>query len=505
MISHEQHARIRQLFFAEHWKVGTIAAELGLHPDTVKRAVEVERFGIVQGQTRSSLLDPFKPLIVEALEGHPKLRCTRLFEMVRCRGYKGSARTLRRYVRKVRPAPTTEAFLALETLAGEQAQVDWAHFGKVKIGSAVRSLSCFVMVLSWCRAIFARFFLDQRMESFLRGHVAAMEHFGGSARTVLYDNLKSVVLDRVGVHVRFNPRILDLAGHYHFVPKPCAPYRGNEKGKVERAIQYIRSSFFAARRHRDVDDLNRQLIGWIEQVADQRIRPTDAQKRTVGDCLEVERQVLLALPQNRFETDFVTAVKSGKQPYVRFETNSYSIPHKLVRKSLTLIASEYTVRVLDGQNEVAQHPRCYDRCRRIENSAHIKALAAEKKKARELTGRDRLMALCPHAEKLLEQMALRAEPLRQHTFRLNQLLDRYDKDILDQAIADALNTGAIGSAAVAHLCDQSHRQTGAPPVIATLLHHDPKIRDLAVIPHDLATYDTLTNEQDPDDDSEASS
>ena len=168
MIGDEQRARIRRLFYAEHWKVGTIAAELGVHHDTVRRALEVERF-----RSGGSRVVGLCPRPVQALRQrecsseHPRLRATRLFEMIKERGYTGSEVIVRRYVRTVRPLPR-EAFFRLETMPGEQGQVDWASFGKIHIGSAQRALSCFVMVLSLSRAVFARFVLDQTMESFLR-------------------------------------------------------------------------------------------------------------------------------------------------------------------------------------------------------------------------------------------------------------------------------------------------------------------------------------------------
>jgi transposase len=148
-----------------------------------------------------------------------------------------------------RPRPAAEAYLRLRTLPGEQAQVDWGHFGHLQIGRARRPLMAFVMVLSHSRMVFLRFFLDARMDSFLRGHALAFAAFGGVPRVLLYDNLKSAVLERVdhprGSAIRFNPTLLALAGHYRFEPRPVAPARGNEKGRVERAIRYIRDSFFA--------------------------------------------------------------------------------------------------------------------------------------------------------------------------------------------------------------------------------------------------------------------
>ena len=185
MIAPELRSRIRRLFFAEHWKIGTIAAELRLHRDTVEHAIEPKRFINVAYRPTASILDPYKEFVRGTLETHPRLRATRVLEMITQRGYAGSVWPLRRYVRRVRPVSRHEAFFRLTTLPGEQAQVDWASFGSIMIGSTRRSLSCFVMVLSYSRAIFARFALDQTLESFLRCHVAAFDAFGGVARALL--------------------------------------------------------------------------------------------------------------------------------------------------------------------------------------------------------------------------------------------------------------------------------------------------------------------------------
>ena len=168
MIAPELFARIRRLFYAEHWRVDTIATQLGVHHDTVRRAVESERFIRPGTQVRPSRLDPFKAFITATLEQYPRLRATRLWAMVQARGYPGSAIQVQRYVRTVRPAARAEAYLRLTTLPGEQGQVDWGHFGQVRVGAATRSLSCFVLVLAWSRASYARFALDQTLEPTFR-------------------------------------------------------------------------------------------------------------------------------------------------------------------------------------------------------------------------------------------------------------------------------------------------------------------------------------------------
>ncbi|MGH7644793.1 MAG: IS21 family transposase, partial [Gemmatimonadales bacterium] len=452
MISLLQRAEMRRLFYAEHWPIGTVADALGVHHETVRRALNRDR-GIHPGpQIRPSQLDPYKAFITATLEQYPRLRATRLWAMLRDRGYPGSAVQVRRYVRTVRPAARTEAYFRLDTLVAEQGQVDWGHFGAIPIGHARRVLSCFVLVLSWSRAVYARFAFDQTLESFLRGHVEAFTALGGSPRTVLYDNLKSVVLERAGEHIRFHPRLLELAGHYHFAPQPCAVARGNEKGRIERFIGFLRHSFFAARTFSSVADLNAQLARWIAEVAHARPVPGRREQRVV-EALAEEQPRLLPLPEHPFACELLRAVSSGKTPYVRFDGNDYSIPHPLVRRPLTLVASEHVVRVLDGSTEVARHARSYDREQRIEVDAHLAALVREKHRAHDLRGRDRLRHACPHADAFVEALALRGEPLASQTTRLLRLLDQVGALALDAALVEALARGAISAASVAHVLD----------------------------------------------------
>ena len=417
--------------------------------------------------------------------------------MVRDRGYPGSAIQVQRYVRTVRPAARAEAYLRLDTLAGEQAQVDWGNFGPIRVGATTRVLSCFVLVLSWSRACYARFAFDQTLESFLRGHVEAFTALAGVPRTILYDNLKSVVLERVGDHIRFHPRLLELAGHYHFAPQPCAVARGNEKGRVERMIGFLRHAFFAARPFSSVADLNTQLTRWIADVAHARPVP-DHRAQRVADALTEEQAQLLPLPEHPFPCTLVRAVSSGKTPYIRFDGNDYSIPHPLVRRPLTLVASEHVVRLLAGPTEVARHARSYDRQQRIEDDTHLAALVAEKRRAHDLRGRDRLRHACPQAEAFIAALALRGHPLASETTRLLHLLDQVGAPALDAALGEAVARGAISAASVAHVLEQRRRARRQPPPLDVVLPADPRVRDLRVTPHALSAYDILLTPPAPD-------
>jgi transposase len=497
MITPEQHAEIRRLYYGEHWKVGTIAAALGVHHDTVRAAIVHDTQGLRRGTCRPTLLDPYLPFLRDTLTQYPRLRATRLFEMVKGRGYAGSVVQLRRAVRVIRPAATAPVYRRLTTLAGEEAQVDWGAFGSIRIGHGIRPLSGFVMVLAYSRAVFALFTVDQTLESFLRGHVEGFAAFQGVVRTLVYDNLRSAVLERAGTAIRFHPRLLELAGHYHFAPRPCTPGRANEKGKIERQIQYLRHAFFAARTFVDVDDLNAQFRRWRDDIAHQRPHP-DRRDCTVAEVLAEEQPRLLPLPAHPFETEVMRTVIAGKTPYVRFDRNSYSIPHTHVRRPLMLLASPTTVRVLAGGEEIARHGRSYDTGRVIEQEAHIAALVAVTRQANASSARDRLRLAVPAATTLLERLATRGEPLRYHIVRLLALLDDYGPQELAAAIDRALERDALGAGAIAHILETRRRQRGLKPPIPIALPNHPGVRELDVTPHRLETYDDLTRPDPPD-------
>jgi len=497
MITPEQHAEIRRLYYGEHWKVGTIAAALGVHHETVRAAIVNDTQGVRRGTCRVTQLDPYLPLVRDTLAQYPRLRATRLFEMVKARGYGGSVVQLRRAVRLLRPAATATAYRRLTSLAAEEAQIDWGAFGSIRIGRGVRPLSGFVMVLAYSRAVFALFTLDQTLESFLRGHVEACQAFHGCARTLVYDNLRSAVLERAGTAIRFHPRLLELAGHYHFAPRPCTPGRANEKGKIERQISYLRHAFFAARTFGDVDDLNAQFRRWRDEIAHQRPHP-EQRDRTVADVFAEEQPRLLPLPAHPFETDAMRLVRSGKTPYVRFDRNSYSIPHTHVRRPLTLLASPTTVRVIAGTEEIARHARSYDTAAVIEQAAHVAGLVTATRQDNPSSARDRLRLAVPASVPLLERLAARGESLRYHVPRLLGLLDDYGPQELAAAIARALERDALGAGAIAHLLETRRRQRGLKPPIPIALPDRPGVRDLDITPHRLETYDRLTRSDSDD-------
>ncbi len=498
MINAELEARILRLFHVEKWKVGTIANQLRIHHDVVDRVLGND--GIPRARVqRPSRVDPYLPFILETLRRFPKLPASRLYDMCRERGYRGSADHFRHQVARHRPRPAAEAFHRVSTLPGEQGQVDWGHFGKVKIGRAERPLLAFVLVLSYSRQTFLRFYLNQKTENFLRGHEAAFAAWGGLPRVILYDNLKSAVIERRDEAILFNPLLVDFSRHFHFEPQPVAPYRGNEKGRVERAIRFVRSSFWPARTWKNLDDLNQQAEEWCNGRAGERPWPEDPSK-SVAEAFEEEKPRLFRLPETSFPTEERCEVKIGKTPYARFDLNDYSVPHEHVRRVLEVRATLDQVRILNQGEVVATHSRSFDRRQTIEDPAHVSALRKVKSDVKRHRSLDRVTQAAPSSQELFVRLAERGENLGRMTQLISKLLDEYGAMHVEQAVREALAAELYHYQALRQILEQKRLHTGRPPATTVALPSDPRIRNLAVSPHDLGAYDDLLKQPDSDGD-----
>jgi len=406
--------------------------------------------------------------------------------MLRARGYEGSLRTLRRYLRRVRPKPKSEAFLRLHPLVGEQAQVDWGHVGYLEFPGCKRPLWVFVLVLSFSRAMWAELVLDLSVHSLRRSLVRAATFFGGCPRQWLFDNPKTVVLERHGDAVRFHPELLDLAGALRVEPRVCGVRKPQEKGRVERTIRFLRERFFAARTIHSVAQGNAHLLDFLATIAGPRPHP-EWPDRSVDDLFAEERPRLLALPAALPPTDLVQPIVADKTGFVRFDGNAYSVPSTYARTALTLVVDDRHVRLLDGQREVAAHRRAWGRRQMIEDAAHRAALLEHKRAAKDLKGRDRLHAEVDGIDRLFSRWVEAGRNLGSMTARTVALLDLYGADVLRAAVNDALARSTHDPGALAILCEQARRALARP--IPIPLHLGAHVHDRDVVPHDLGGYD----------------
>jgi transposase len=485
-IDRSKEHEIRRLHDVEKWKRGTIVAELGVHADVVDRVLDRGQGRALVVAPRPSLVDPYETFIDETLKSHPRLRATRLFDMIRLRGYDGGIAILRRHVAQVRPVPRGEVYLRTERLIGEQAQVDWAHVGQLAVAGGVRPLWVFVMLLAYSRAMWAELVFDLTVESLRRSLVRAARFFEGVTRQWLFDCPKTVVLARHGDAVRYHPELLEIAGALRVQPRLCRPRRPTDKGGVERANRFLHDRFFAARSITSIEDGNRQLLDFIRDIADVRPHPR-FRDRTVAEVFAEEKEKLLSLPAVLPQTDLVAPANVDTTAFVRFGTNSYSVPHRYARSTVTLVASDTQVRLLDGAHVVARHDRSWGKHQRIEDPEHRRELLQQKRGAQIPKMRDRLLAQIPGIDALYTRWVELGRNIGLMTARTGKLLELYGADVLGQAVAAVLARGLHDPGALALRCEEARRAADKPVPVALELR--PHVPDCDVIPHDLGQYD----------------
>ncbi len=310
MIDYACFCQIKHLHAHQGLKAAQIAKTLTLDSRTVAYWLAQEHFRPRKSRTRHSKLDPFKPDIVRMLERYP-YSAAQVFQRLSEHGFDGSYALVKAYVRTVRPRRQA-AFLTLAFAPGECAQVDWGAFGAVPVGQTHRQLSFFVMVLCYSRMLYVECTVSQTMEHFLACHQHAFDFFGGIPHKVMVDNLKSAVLKRaLGEAPVFNPKYLDFAAHNGFTITPCNVGKGNEKGRVENGVGYVKKNFLAGLAIPDFSALNPAARQWLDTVANVRLHGETRDKPTA--LWHTERPSLRPLPVHPFDIATVSQVRASRQ------------------------------------------------------------------------------------------------------------------------------------------------------------------------------------------------
>ena len=490
----ETETEILRLAFHEQWPIGTISKHLRVHRSVVERVLFQFKNPPSKKMKHSKMIENHIHFIEEIIEKYPGIHASRLFVMMKKRGYQGrSASYFRKNIAKLRPQKTREAFARLSTLPGEQAQVDWADFGKISVGKATHKLMAFVMTLSWSRAIFLKFFFSAKMAFFQQGFVDAFDFFEGSPHVILHDNLKSGVIERVGSIVRFNQDFIDISKYYLFEPRAVNIRRGNEKGKVERSIRYIRDNFFSGRTFTTLEQFNKEALDWCLNESLDRIWRR-GENILVREAFQNEKKNLNPLPHTPFPAQEQVKVKIGKTPFARFYTNDYSVPMECVEKSLDIVATHTTIKIIDEIKIVAIHPRSWGKYETIEDPEHQAILRRRKKKSVTHSGLARFISAVPEGELFVSGLAERGKNLGGSICSLLKLLDLYGKNKLSQAVKEVLESGAICLGNVHHVLKRIETDTqDHTPLLGMNL--PAKYSDISVVHHDLSHYDKISEDK----------
>ena len=369
MIDYETFAKIHDCHDRQGLTIVQTARVLGLHPQTVATWLARSRFEPRRSRPRGSILDPFKPRITRLLDTHP-YSAQQIFQRLREEGYGGGMTILRDYVRRIRP-PKRPVYLKLHFAPGECAQVDWGAYGTVAVDNTRRRLSFFVMVLAFSRQMYVEFTVSQTMEHFLACHEHAFAAWGGVPSKIMVDNLKSAVLQRLaGAAPIFNPRYLDFARHHGFTIAPCNVGRGNEKGRVESGVGYVKKNFLHGIELTDFSTIQAAAQVWLDTIANVRIHG-ETQQRPV-DLFAQERPHLGPLNPHPYDLAHTSTSVASSQFRITLDTNQYSVPATYAHRRVTVKAYPDRVCIYFDNQLIARHPRRYGRHQDIEDPDHAK-------------------------------------------------------------------------------------------------------------------------------------
>jgi transposase len=484
MITYELYCRIKDGHARQGLTVAQIARALGLHEQTVVKWLACEQFHPRQSAPRSSRLDPFKDQIIRLLETHP-YSAQQIYQRLRESGFEGGFTIVKDYVRRVRPV-RREAFLKLSFAPAEAAQVDWGEYGTIGVGSTRRRLSFFVMVLCYSRLMYVEFTVSQTMEHFLAAHEHAFAAFGGCPGRLMIDNLKSAVLSRaVGEAPVFNPLYLDFARHWGFAISPCNVAKGNEKGRVENGVGYVKKNLLNGADFLDFSAVNPAAELWLANIANVRVHGETHQRPV--DRFKDEQGLLQPLNPLPYDLGRIQSQRASKQFRVALDSNHYSVPAEFASQRVTLKAYPDRVCIYHQDKLVARHLRSYDRHQDIEDPDHPKALLAQRRNAREQRLLVQFLSLSRHAQVYLEGLEQRRMNPRHHLRKIVALSEIHGVDAVDRAIQDGIAFAAYSCEYIANILEMRARDTPEPGVLHLTRRQD--LLDLEIAAPDLSPYE----------------
>ena len=378
---------VEQRFMIKHWydkgiSISEIARLTGRDRKTIRKALEEPLIATApERKPRACKLDPYLSYLEQRIE-EGVLNARKLCGEIKQLGYPGKETQIRVFVQPFRQARQQEACLRFETEPGQQGQVDWGHFGLIEHQGRQRRLYAFVMTLGWSRAMYVEFTVSTDVIHFLRCHLQAFHFFRGVPREILHDNLKTAVLSRDAEGtIRWNPRYLDFADYYGFLPRACQPYRAQTKGKVESGIKYLRNNFWLGLKYSGLRDLNLQALGWLDTVANIRVHGTTGEVPFVRLPLE-GLQPLLGKPD--YDTSLIAHRRSSKDCLISYQGNYYSIPAPYAQQRLLVKETEDgELHVFSAEGEqIACHRLVGGRHQRVIIPAHYRAIKTAAQRAR---------------------------------------------------------------------------------------------------------------------------
>jgi len=492
MLSPEQINEIHRLHLVEKWPQRRIARHLHIGRHTLAKYLD-NPAPPPSRRSRASKLDAFKPAAAELLQQDPKAPAQVLFQRLQTLGYDGGITILKDYLQAVRKnAVLRRAYVRMEPSPGERFDIDWGHFGALTYNGTPRKLYAFCLVECHSRKMYLEFTHSQNFETFVRCHMHAFQALGGCARELWFDNLATAVAEHEGNLVRFNPRFLAFAREYRFIPRACHVAAAWEKGKVERAIGYVRQNFWPLRSFADLSDVNSQARRWLQEIANRRKHRETGQAPDDRFQPEALRPLPLLTPDYRESTEALV----HKDLRLTFDGNRYCVPPRYVGHKLTVKADSSSLSIYDQTREIVCYARCWERGQTFGAERFQKELYAQMAAAQRSAAQQRLVLLLgPVAESYLSQLADTDRSLTRQVRELFELIRDYGPEAVSGAVHKAHAARAFGADYIANILRQQNARREVQPPVRL---RQPELNDLATDPLSLAGYDAFILESRKD-------
>jgi len=343
--------------------------------------------------------------------------------------------------------------------------------------------------------MYVEFSVSQTMEHFLACHQNGFDFFGGVPKKIMVDNLKSAALKRiVGQAPVFNPKYLDFANHYGFSIAACNVGKGNEKGRVENGVGYVKKNFLSGLDIHDFSVVNPAAKHWLDTIANVRIHG-ETKKKPFELFAAEEKLRLGPLPHNPYDIATVDQVRASSQFRITLDTNRYSVPAEYAGAYLTLKAYPNRVCLYLQEKLIARHDRSYDRHKDFEDPDHPKELLAQRQKAHDQKILMRFLALCKRSADYYRELEKRRMNPFHHLRKIVALSEIYGVDSVARAMEDAFEFQAFSCEYIANLLEQRTRRMPEPQALHLTRRED--LLEITVEPPDMSIYEPKDKKEKP--------
>lgn len=458
----------------------SISKELGISRKTITKIRDEIQDGIIKPPeiNKGLILDDYHDYIFELVE--KQLTSILIHrKLVEKKGLTVSYSTVLRYVNNLKQS---EVYVPVELPPGEESQVDFGYLGLFKKGGKLIKVWIFCMLLSYSRHAYYEIVTNQTTHTFIRCHIYAFEFFRGVTKTVKIDNLKAAVLKANFYEPVMQEQYSQFLSHYGSAPITARIRRGQDKGKVESGIKYVKNNFLKGLGHRDYYKAIKDLKLWNNQVCNKRVHGT-TRKVPEGVYIQREQKELIRLPGRRYEIFKVEQRKVKPNMHISFLLNYYSVPYQYTNKEVVVKSNENIIRVYDGLEQIATHP-----IEKVQTGIYI-TIEEHKPPYKQKKSDEFYFLRAKQTGNYVYQYIKELKQNKPHCWKrmingVFNLVNHYNEGIVNMACKRALDYQVYSYQSVKNICQKG-----------LYIKHSENlsIKIISGFKHDLSVYDKLSN------------